>query len=241
MTGAARGIGLEICAALARDGFRVTGLDLLPPERDVDFEGFRILDVTDASAVETTVQEVAASEAGLFGVVNNAILSSNYMDGPLADASMETYDTSFAVNVRAHYSLMRAAARSLQKSDHGGCIVSISSVNAMRGVANTGIYSATKAALVALTQTFAVELAPHGIRCNSVAPAATATHRQMTALTSDEISERLARIPLARFAEPSEIADAVAFLFSDSARFITGITLPVDGGYLAYGSGLTEN
>lgn len=235
ITGAARGIGLAAAARLARDGFGVVGCDVLEPEEDVGFTDFIEIDLREEEAVAAAVRRASEATGGLVGAVNNAVVS---LLAPALEASAEELDLALAVNIKGTFLVSREVGRELVEAGRGGCLVNLGSVNGERGVARTGLYSSTKAAIASLTRVMAVELAPHGIRCNCVAPSPTATRRQMEALTDAQVDERVAKIPLGRFAEPEEVAGAVGFLFSDSARFITGITLPVDGGYLAYGSGL---
>lgn len=235
VTGAARGIGLAAAAGLCRDGFKVIGCDLLDPEEDVGFADFIKADLREEEAVGSCVRAADESTGGLVGVVNNAVVS---LLSPLLDASLEELEAALSVNIRGTFLVSREVGRVLVERGEGGCIVNLGSVNGERGVARTGLYSSTKAAIASLTRVLSVELAPHGIRCNCVAPSPTATHRQMAALTDEQVDERVAKIPLGRFAEPEEIAGPISFLFSPAARFVTGVTLPVDGGYLAYGSGL---
>jgi NAD(P)-dependent dehydrogenase (short-subunit alcohol dehydrogenase family) len=220
---------------LKQDGFRVVGCDVLDPESDVGFEQFVKVDLRDEEAIAACVETAEAATGGLAGVVSNAVVS---LLSPLLEASVEDLDASYAVNIRGTFLVTREVARRLVAADRGGCLVTLGSVNGERGVARTGLYSSTKAAIASLTRVMAVELAPHRIRCNCVAPSPTSTLRQMAALSDEQVDERVAKIPLGRFAEPEEIADTIGFLFSDGARFVTGVTFPVDGGYLAYGSGL---
>jgi NAD(P)-dependent dehydrogenase (short-subunit alcohol dehydrogenase family) len=238
VTGAARGIGLAAAARLAEDGFKVVGCDLLEPEADVGFEEFINVDLREEAAIAAAVKQASEATGGLAGAVNNAVVS---LLAPTLEASVEELDLALSVNIRGTFLVSREVARELVDAGRGGCLVNLGSVNGERGVARTGLYSSTKAAISSLTRVMAVELAPHRVRCNCVAPSPTATQRQMAALTDAQVDERVAKIPLGRFAEPEEVAGAVSFLFSESARFVTGILLPVDGGYLAYGSGLDSN
>jgi NAD(P)-dependent dehydrogenase (short-subunit alcohol dehydrogenase family) len=235
VTGAARGIGLATACRLANDGFRVVGCDLLEPDSDVGFEEFIKTDLTDEADVASCVHAANEATGGLVGAVNNAVVS---LLSTCLEATVEEFDAAYHVNVRGGFLVSREVATLLVAAGNGGCLVNLGSVNGERGVARTGLYSSTKAAIASLTRVLAVELAPYGIRCNCVAPSPTSTPRQMAAITQDQVSERVERIPLGRFAEPEEVAAAIAFLFGADARFITGATLPVDGGYLAYGSGL---
>lgn len=232
ITGAARGIGLETARRLAADGFRVAGFDLLEPEEPELFARFFVDDLRDLAAVRSAVDELTRTFDGIDGLVNNAAVA------PVAlflEARLEDLDAAYAVNVRALFAISQLVARAMTAKG-GGSIVNLASVNAERGVAGTSIYSTTKGSVAALTRTLAMELAPHGIRCNAVAPSPTGTRRVLESLSSEQLDVRVRRIPMGRLANPQEVADAVSFLLSPRAAFLTGITLPVDGGYLAYGS-----
>jgi NAD(P)-dependent dehydrogenase (short-subunit alcohol dehydrogenase family) len=235
ITGAARGIGLAAADRLAKDGFKVVGCDLLEPEEDVGFSDFIEIDLRDEGAIAGAVKSADETTGGLVGAVNNAVVS---LLATTLEATSDELDRALSVNIKGTFLVSREVARILVDRGRGGCLVNLGSVNGERGVSRTGLYSSTKSAISSLTRVMAVELAPYGIRCNCVAPSPTATRRQMGALTDEQVEERVAKIPLGRFAEPEEVAGGIGYLFSEGARFVTGILLPVDGGYLAYGSGL---
>ena len=120
----------------------------------------------------------------------------------------------------------------------GGAIVNVASRTGVVGVPTMAVYGATKAALLSLTRTAALELAGEGVRVNAVAPGLTETPLVKTWIAEQPDpaafrTERAASVPLGRFAQPEEVADAILFLASDSASHITGVTLPIDGGYTA--------
>jgi 3-oxoacyl-[acyl-carrier protein] reductase len=233
VTGAARGIGLETARVLSDDGFRIVGFDVLGAEDEAPFARFVEGDLRDPKQLESLVAETVPSVGSLYGLVNNAVISPI---APFLEAPLEDLDASYSVNVRALFAMTQVVARTLVSAGAGGSIVNLASVNAERGASGTSVYSLTKGAVAALTRTVAVELAPHRIRCNAVAPSPTATRRVVEGLTQEQKDVRIRRIPLGRLAEPHEIASAIAFLLSDRAEFITGTTLAADGGYLAYGS-----
>lgn len=232
VTGAARGIGLATSRRLQEDGFRVVGFDILAPEDAGPFERFHNQDLSDGDRIQAAVNATIDEFGGLHGLVNNAAVS---LVGPFLEADMADLDTAYSINVRAVFAFSQIAARAMIPAG-GGAIVNLASINAARGVIGTSIYSTTKGAVATLTRCLAIELAPHGIRCNAVAPAPTGTRRVFELLRPEQIDARVRRIPLGRLAEPDEIADGVAFLLSDRARFLTGVVMPIDGGYLAYGS-----
>ena len=158
-------------------------------------------------------------------LVNNAALDHT---GDLIDAPMSEMRNIFEVNVFAAVRMLQASARAM--GDNGGSIIV--------GVPTMAIYSASKGAIRALTRAAAVELAPRKIRVNDVAPGMTKTPLYDAWLATQADSARVehdvvAAIPLGRLAEPDDVAAAVTYLASDEARYITGATIPVDGGYTA--------
>jgi NAD(P)-dependent dehydrogenase (short-subunit alcohol dehydrogenase family) len=232
VTGAARGIGLESARAARRAGFKVVGMDLNPPEDLEAFDEFVECDLLDEKVVRQLFEMVVPPLGRLHGLVNNAVVQ---RIGPFLDATTEDLDASYQVNVRALFVTSQWAVRDIISHGQGGSIVNLTSVTAERGASGTSVYTATKGAVAALTRAMAIELAEERIRCNVLAPAPTAGPRMFSGLTEDQIAVRTNRIPWGRLAEGSEIADGVAFLLSDASAFVTGITLPIDGGYLAYG------
>jgi 3-oxoacyl-[acyl-carrier protein] reductase len=233
ITGAARGIGLVTAQRLTHDGFAVVGADVLPPEDRADFADFVEADLREDESVQAAVDRTVASCGRIDALVNNAAITPI---GPFTEAPLDDLDAAYAVNVRALFAITQAAVRAMRAQGGGGAIVNLASVNAERGVRGTSVYSLTKGAVDALTRCLAVELAEDGIRCNSVAPAPTGTRRVRELLNEEQIAARESRIPVGRLGEPEDVANAIAFLLAPESAFLTGVTLPVDGGYLAYGS-----
>ena len=149
---------------------------------------------------------------------------------PLVDTSDDEWHGLLAPNLHGYFYGCRAAARQMLAQGQGGRIVNLSSAADILVVGGLGAYTAAKGAIVALTKTFAVELAPHGITVNAIAPGATDTRMNQTAYTPEVRRTYEQRIPLGRIGSPEEVADAALFLMTYEARYVTGHELVVDGG-----------
>ncbi|QCR18165.1 SDR family NAD(P)-dependent oxidoreductase [Agrococcus sp. SGAir0287] len=241
VTGATSGIGAEIARRLVGDGWHVvvhgrsaergTALvaELAPHATLV------VADLRDDGAADEIVAEVLAERGRLDALVSNAAVDHA---APLLDVPAADVRATFATNALAAIAMLQAAGRAMRDAGRGGSIVQITSRLASIGVPTMGIYSATKGALQSLTTAAAVELAPHGIRVNAVAPGMTRTplYDEWVARQSDPAATEhrvAAAIPLGRIATPADVAAAVAYLVRDDAAYVTGVTIPVDGGYLA--------
>jgi len=229
ITGAGRGIGRATAAALAADGYRVILADLR-----FDEDARQIAKSSGGDAVEcdvtepASVRELAAGIDSLDLLVNNAGV---WQFSSLADTDVEHYRRVMDVNVLGNLLCTQHLAPIIVAGG-GGSIVNVTSFLAEVPRANSGIYPATKAAIIALTKQAAVEYAEVGIRVNAVAPGLV-YHDGAAALFPADPAERARRggfLPLGRLAEPADIAGVVAFLASDAARYITGQTLYADGG-----------
>lgn len=233
VTGASRGIGAAIARALDAAGARV-----LLAARDADALAAVAADLTHdplvlpvdletADAVVDLAQRaLAAADGGLDVLVNNAAHARRVS---LADTDAALIDTLLAVNVRAPLLLVRELADSL--ADRGGAVVNITSVSGVVGTPNRAAYGASKAALDSITRSLAMDLGPRGIRVNAVAPGVVDTELwARNKQIPEAVASTTALTPLRRWAQPEDIADVVAFLASDAARFVTGQTLNADGG-----------
>ena len=163
-------------------------------------------------------------------LVNNAATNPHF--GHISDTPMAMVDKTLQVNVKGYFELAALASK-LMRRNGKGAIVNIASINGVKPGPMQGIYSITKAAVINMTKAYAMECAPWGIRVNAVLPGLTDT-RFASALTTDDkmLAHFLPAIPLARVAQPQEIAPAVLYLVSDAASYVTGTTLAVDGGFL---------
>lgn len=244
VTGAAQGIGAAVARALAGQGASLALLDrdadaLAGLERTLDSGGTPVMaqcvDLRDAAAIETAFARIEAGMGAPDMLINVAgVLHA----GDTLQLSDEQWDDSFAINTTAVFRLCRAAARSM-KLRQRGTIVTVAS-NASR-VPRLGMaaYAASKAATAHYMRCLALELAPWGIRCNTVSPGSTDTAMQRAFASTPEQVQGVLRgsperyrlgIPLGRIASPEDVADAVCFLASDRARHITMHDLCVDGG-----------
>ncbi|MEC8848980.1 MAG: SDR family oxidoreductase [Pseudomonadota bacterium] len=239
ITGASRGIGEATARLLAEQGAHV----VLSSRKQADLDAVAasiIADGGEASAIaahqgdsDALAQLISAIDQR-FGrldiLVNNAATNPHF--GHISDTPMAMVDKTLQVNVKGYFELAALASK-LMRRNGKGAIVNIASINGVKPGPMQGIYSITKAAVINMTKAYAMECAPWGIRVNAVLPGLTDT-RFASALTTDDkmLAHFLPAIPLARVAQPREIAPAVLYLVSDAASYVTGTTLAVDGGFL---------
>jgi NAD(P)-dependent dehydrogenase (short-subunit alcohol dehydrogenase family) len=237
VTGAAQGIGAACAERLARDGARLSLWDVHATAGEAlaarlraggaDAQ-FHRCDVSVAADVRAATDAAAATLGGLDGLVSNAGIfrASDFLDATEAD-----WDAVIGVNLKGSFLVGQAVARVMAASG-GGAIVNMSSVNGTMAIPSIASYNASKGGVDNLTRAMALALADHGIRVNAVAPGTISTELAAKAvLGSEEAKQRiLGRTPLRRLGEPSEVADAVAFLLSDASSYITGEILYIDGG-----------
>ena len=248
VTGGSRGIGLGISQALARAGCRVavlattqegadrgaaTACAAPAAGRDPSGAGAAVpaecigvaADVRDGARATAVVAEVLERWGRLDILVNNAGITRDNLLMRMADEDIESVlDT----NLKGALYFCRAVARTMTKA-RSGCIVNVSSIVGLTGNAGQSNYAAAKAGLFGLTRSVAKELGGRGVRVHAIAPGYIRT--DMTASLSEEVKAKsLEHIPLGRLGEPADIANAVLFLCSDAASYITGSTLVVDGG-----------
>jgi NAD(P)-dependent dehydrogenase (short-subunit alcohol dehydrogenase family) len=236
VTGAGRGIGRACAVALAAAGADIAALSRTASElEDVVAQ----LTATGARArairCDVTDPEEVAERLGGLGRIDVLVTSAgSNLPEPFLDVSAEHLDALLAVNVRGTFLTAQAAARRMVATGTGGVIVTLSSQMGHVGAANRTAYCATKHAVEGMTKAMAVELAPHGIRVNAVAP--TFVQTPMTAKFLADPAFRadvVRRIPLGRLGRPEDVAAAVVYLASPAARLVTGTSLLVDGGWTA--------
>jgi 3-oxoacyl-[acyl-carrier protein] reductase len=234
VTGGAGAIGTAIAAKLRNEGCRVVVADR--DEHAARAAAARIgidaigVDVADANEVRDAVANIVARHGALDILVNNAGILKT---ASIVDSSIEDWDEVCRINLSSVFYCSKAVLPFMLDRGYGK-IVNIASMSAARagGVVGNVLYGTTKAGVVAFTKGFARELAPHGINVNAVAPGlldTPMTREKLAAVARDDL---LARMPMARLASVDDVANAVAFLVSDVAAYITGDTLLVDGGCL---------
>lgn len=234
ITGAARGIGFAVAKRFLQEGARVAIWDvneelLSEASKRLEVGEDRLItmavNVTNAQAVEESYTKVEEAFAPVDVIVNNAGIT---RDAMLHKMTEEQWDQVIDVNLKGVFLCGQTAAKRMRERGTG-VILSTSSIVGLCGNMGQTNYAATKAGVIAMTQTWARELGGKGVRANAVAPGFTNT--EMTAVIPEKVINLMnSKTPMGRFAEPSEIAAAFTFLASDEASFITGQVISVDGG-----------
>ena len=243
ITGSARGIGKSIAIQLGQDGYAVMIADVRS-EAAAECAGELCqlgltaapvtVDVSDPAACNAMIDETVKQFGRLDVLVNNAGISKPQ---PTLEVSPEDWQRMMSIQLNGGFFCAQAAGKQLVKQGEGGCIVNITSINTEAAFPQRASYCVAKAGMGMLTKVLAIEWAQYGIRVNAVGPAHTETEMTLQNIQRGVVSVDALqkRIPLGRLAKPVDIGNAVSFLVSDKASFITGQVLYVDGGYLAYG------
>lgn len=236
ITGSGQGIGKAIALTFAREGASIAvndipfneakALQTVEELRSLGVEAELFLaDVSREGEVDAMVAAVQTRFGRLDILVNNAGIN---RDGLLHKASLDNWEAVMAVNLTGPFNCTKAVLPGMRTQGYGR-IVNLSSLTARIGVFGTGYYATSKAGLIGLTKVTAVENVTKGITCNALAPGYINTD-MMNKYPAEQTAALIAKIPMGRFAEPTEVADAALFLASDSSSYITGAVLDINGG-----------
>jgi 3-oxoacyl-[acyl-carrier protein] reductase len=245
VTGGGAGIGLAIAQALAALGARVVVAEIDAGRAQAAHSELAaastgswasVTDVRDVSQVQALMAAIDQRFGALDVLVNNVGDFLNVVK-PFERTTEEEWDALYAVNLRHMFVVTRAALPLLRRAAHGASIINLSTIEAFRGIPLVSIYSAFKTGVSGFTRSLALELGPHGIRVNAIAPEATETEQVKP---SEYIQPKYrdhvrSWIPLGRFGAPNDVAGCAVFLASDLSGWVTGTTIHIDGGALAAG------
>jgi 3-oxoacyl-[acyl-carrier protein] reductase len=241
VTGSARGIGKAIARKVLQEGGHVFLADIRTKEltetkdelahSEQDVHAYTA-DLSKRDDINRLVGKVIETWGRIDVLVNNAGIA---RVEEFLKISEESWDRTMAVNLKSVFQLSQAVARTMLQGKHGGAIVNTASTNGLVGEAGMAHYNASKAGVILLTKTMAIELAPNNIRANCVCPGFIYTDLTLESGFTEALGkEYLAKIPLNRYGAPEDVANVVAFLASDEASFVTGTSVIIDGGQLCH-------
>lgn len=238
VTGAARGIGLATAHTFLDQGWQVAMVDrdaeeLMQVAENLEHARAIVCDISDPDAVKGMMEDTLSTLQSIDALVNNAGVADF---GPIEETSFERWRTVMATNLDGTFLCSQAVTPALKASR--GAIVNIASISGLRASTLRVAYGTSKAAVMHLTLQQAAELGEYGIRANCVCPGPVRTKLAMAVHTQDIIDAYHDAIPLNRYGSEQELANAICFLCSEEASYITGQTLSVDGGFQAVGIGL---
>jgi NAD(P)-dependent dehydrogenase (short-subunit alcohol dehydrogenase family) len=232
ITGAGQGLGKAMAQVFAREGAKVLAVDISGAQNDVAAEtGPDVVPLHADVSRENEIEAMFAHALNIFGRVDALINVAGTLLGRQPEVTVQEYENMMAVNLRGVLLCCKHAVRAMLPG--GGAIVNVTSVGALNTETMASIpYSAAKASVHSLTRTFAVQYGPQGIRVNAIASGFAKTER-MHGIPPETLRHLSDKAVLERMAEPREHAEVAAFLASDSASFVTGVVIPVDGGWSA--------
>jgi len=242
VTGAARGNGAAMAEALGRAGAEIMLVDLLSEQLAETAQRLASLaitchtltaDVADPECPHVIISALRRTGRRCDILVNNAGITAG---GDVLDYPRDAWEKTYAVNLRAPFLLSQAIAKEFMAPAHAGSIINVTSLNAELAFPDNPAYVACKGGLRSLTQSLALDLGKYSIRVNAIGPGYVHTAMTARSYASPELNEsRRAHTALGRWGQPSDLAGAVVYLASDAAAYVTGISLYVDGGWLAKG------
>ena len=239
VTGSSKGIGKAIALRLVKDGAKVVinsrhQEDVDAVVKEIGKTGGNVYAIVADISKQEDIERLIADAVEHFGRIDIFVNNAGVLDrSSIADMDKEMLDRVIDINLKGTFMCMQAAARQMMEQGDGGNIVNISSIAGIRAFPQMSHYCMSKAGIIQMTRSAALELAPHKIKVNCIGPGAIST--DMTKQIEDDpklMKQTISHIPLGRIGEPDDIAGAVSFFVSEDSSYITGQTIFVDGGYV---------